>query len=35
MIDPADTRAVLTAALEVLVTKREGLVGRKHDGGPL
>jgi acetyl-CoA carboxylase carboxyltransferase component len=35
VIDPADTRAVLTAALAVLSTKREALIGRKHDGGPL
>lgn len=35
VIDPADTRAVLTNALAVLSTKRELLVGRKHDSGPL
>jgi acetyl-CoA carboxylase carboxyltransferase component len=35
VIDPADTRAVLTAALAAFSTKREALVGRKHDGGPL
>ncbi|MGH8981618.1 MAG: acyl-CoA carboxylase subunit beta [Acidimicrobiales bacterium] len=35
VIDPADTRAKLAAGLELLVTKRETLRGRKHDGGPL
>ena len=35
VIDPAETRAVLTSALAALVTKREALVGRKHDAGPL
>jgi acetyl-CoA carboxylase carboxyltransferase component len=35
VIDPADTRAVLTSTLAALVTKRERLSGRKHDGGPL
>ncbi len=35
VIDPADTRAALVAGLEALVTKREDLVGRKHDAGPL
>ena len=35
VIDPADTRSALVAGLEALVTKRERLVGRKHDVGPL
>lgn len=35
VVDPANTRAVLTAALAALASKREALVGRKHDGGPL
>jgi acetyl-CoA carboxylase carboxyltransferase component len=35
VIDPADTRAVLTSALAALTSKRESLAGRKHDGGPL
>jgi acetyl-CoA carboxylase carboxyltransferase component len=35
VIDPADTRAVLTSALAALASKRESLAGRKHDGGPL
>jgi acetyl-CoA carboxylase carboxyltransferase component len=35
VVDPADTRQVLTAALSALVTKRELLRGRKHDAGPL
>jgi len=35
VIDPAETRAVLVASLAALSTKREALVGRKHDGGPL
>lgn len=35
VIDPADTRAVLTSTLAQLATKRELLHGRKHDGGPL
>jgi len=35
VIDPADTRAVLTSALAALASKRETLAGRKHDGGPL
>ncbi|HUC06403.1 MAG TPA: carboxyl transferase domain-containing protein, partial [Acidimicrobiales bacterium] len=34
VIDPADTRSVLCAALAQLMTKREVLVGRKHDAGP-
>lgn len=35
VIDPADTRRHLTAALAALATKREVLAGRKHAGGPL
>jgi acetyl-CoA carboxylase carboxyltransferase component len=35
VIDPADTRVALTATLASLATKRESLVGRKHDAGPL
>ena len=34
VIDPADTRAVLTRALAALGSKREILIGRKHDSGP-
>jgi len=34
VIDPADTRPVLCAALRQLCTKRELVIGRKHDGGP-
>lgn len=35
VIDPAETRAAVTRALTVLASKRERLLGRKHDGGPL
>jgi acetyl-CoA carboxylase carboxyltransferase component len=35
VIDPADTRAAVHRALEMLTTRRETLPGRKHDGGPL
>ena len=35
VVDPADTRSVLTSALAALISKRESLAGRKHDGGPL
>lgn len=35
VIDPGRTRAALTAGLAALATKREVLVGRKHDGGPM
>ena len=35
VIDPADTRLVLTAALEAVSTKRELLVARRHDNCPL
>jgi acetyl-CoA carboxylase carboxyltransferase component len=34
VIDPADTRIVLCSVLRQLCTKREMLVGRKHDAGP-
>jgi acetyl-CoA carboxylase carboxyltransferase component len=35
VIDPADTRRVIAAALRMLVTKRERIVARKHGNGPL
>lgn len=35
VIDPEDTRAAVVGALEQLATKREWLIGRKHDSGPL
>jgi acetyl-CoA carboxylase carboxyltransferase component len=35
VIDPADTRAEISAALEVLADKRETLVERKHGNSPL
>jgi len=35
VIDPAQTRPALNDALSLLATRRERLVGRKHDGGPL
>ncbi len=35
VIDPAGTRAALTAGLRALSSKREVLRGRKHDAGPL
>jgi acetyl-CoA carboxylase carboxyltransferase component len=35
VIDPADTRAAISAALELLDAKRERLVGRKHDNTPV
>jgi len=35
VIDPADTRREIAAAIDVLVDKRELLVGRKHDNTPL
>ena len=35
VIDPADTRREVVAAFEVLATKREALVRRKHDNSPL
>jgi acetyl-CoA carboxylase carboxyltransferase component len=34
VIDPADTRIVLVSVLRQLCTKRELVVGRKHDAGP-
>ncbi len=34
VIDPADTRIVLCSVLRQLRTKRESVVGRKHDAGP-
>ena len=34
VIDPADTRIVLCSVLRQLSTKREPVVGRKHDAGP-
>jgi acetyl-CoA carboxylase carboxyltransferase component len=35
VIDPADTRIEIVAALELLADKREALVGRKHGNSPL
>jgi acetyl-CoA carboxylase carboxyltransferase component len=35
VIDPADTRLVISDALAALETSRERLPGRKHTGGPL
>ncbi|MDE0580108.1 MAG: methylmalonyl-CoA carboxyltransferase, partial [bacterium] len=35
VIDPADTRAEVAAALEVLESKREALPRRRHDNTPL
>jgi len=35
VIDPASTRTVLATALAALSSKREDLVGRKHEIGPL
>ena len=34
VLDPADTRIVLASVLAQLRTKRELVVGRKHDAGP-
>ncbi len=34
VVDPADSRIVLCAVLRQLCTKREAVVGRKHDAGP-
>jgi acetyl-CoA carboxylase carboxyltransferase component len=34
VIDPTETRSVLCAVLRQLCTKRELVVGRKHDAGP-
>lgn len=35
VIEPADTRREIAAALDVLSTKRERIVGRRHDNTPL
>jgi acetyl-CoA carboxylase carboxyltransferase component len=35
VVDPAETRAEVSAALEMLLEKREKLVHRKHDNTPL
>ena len=35
VIDPADTRRAVAAAMRLLATKRERLVRRKHGNGPL
>jgi propionyl-CoA carboxylase beta chain len=35
VIEPADTRAEISAALAMLSSKRERLVGRRHDNTPL
>ncbi len=35
VIDPADTRREIAKALDLLATKREKLVARKHDNSPL
>jgi acetyl-CoA carboxylase carboxyltransferase component len=35
IIDPADTRREVAAAIELLSSKRESLVSRKHDNTPL
>jgi acetyl-CoA carboxylase carboxyltransferase component len=35
VIDPADTRAEIAHALMMLESKREAIVGRKHDNSPL
>jgi acetyl-CoA carboxylase carboxyltransferase component len=35
VIDPTDTRREVAAALEMLASKREALVARKHDNTPL
>ncbi|MBV9661404.1 MAG: methylmalonyl-CoA carboxyltransferase [Acidimicrobiales bacterium] len=35
VIDPAETRRAVAAAMELLATKRERLVARKHGNGPL
>jgi acetyl-CoA carboxylase carboxyltransferase component len=34
VVDPAETRIVLCSFLRQLCTKREAVVGRKHDAGP-
>lgn len=35
VIEPADTRREIAAALAVLEAKRERMVGRRHDNTPL
>jgi propionyl-CoA carboxylase beta chain len=35
VIDPADTRREVAAALDMLASKQERLVGRRHDNLPL
>jgi acetyl-CoA carboxylase carboxyltransferase component len=35
VIDPAETRATLSAAMQMLVSKRELIRARKHDAGPM
>jgi propionyl-CoA carboxylase beta chain len=35
VIEPADTRSAICAALDALVDKREVLRGKKHDNTPL
>ena len=35
VIDPVDTRREVASAIELLATKRESLVSRKHDNSPL
>jgi acetyl-CoA carboxylase carboxyltransferase component len=35
VVDPADTRTVLSEALDTLSSRRELLPGRKHDAGPM
>ena len=35
VIDPSETRLAIGEALSRLMSKREGLVGRKHGNGPL
>jgi acetyl-CoA carboxylase carboxyltransferase component len=35
VIDPAETRAAVAGALALLASKRERVVSRKHDNGPL
>jgi acetyl-CoA carboxylase carboxyltransferase component len=35
VVDPADTRRAVVTSFDLLWTKREHLVGRKHDNGPV
>jgi len=35
VIEPSETRSIISSALAALADKREQLVGRKHDNGPL